>query len=135
MKKNILITVLLLLCACAPAAGRPTILYQASKPQIIDVIVDVSTSIQPGNGHNFFKVTGITESSITLVATQTGGAVAANFFFGVRQTDITMIWTVVERANGATAVAVSTQGLASSDKLENQFFARLDGKFSRLPAP
>lgn len=128
-----------LLGACAPRAGRPAILYQATPSQISSVIVATAQSETCGFGFNYYTLTGITDLSVSLKSTPTTGAAILNALGGVRSQECIMVWSMVARSSGVTAVAVNSS-LSSGQyqdfsTQENKFFAALDQQFQRVVSP
>ncbi len=128
MKKMPLVIALALI-SCAPAAPRTAALYKATKAQVVDVITAVAPTVQITNAYNYWAITGITESAVSLEATPTGvGTLVGN-------TRNTIVWTTASRGENATLVAASVNPPNAYDVATKPFFDALNAKFERLTTP
>jgi hypothetical protein len=123
---SILLASALLLVACAPAAGRATVEYQAQAQDVISAVAEIGITLQPGSAFNFFSINSIGERFITLQATTTGGF---SFFFG--GTSVTLNFSAIQNGEYVTLAAGGTGGSASNDAID-QIIAQLDLRFTRV---
>jgi len=126
-----LLLLLVILAACAPAAGRPAIPYRATSSEIIGAIAQFGPQIQPGRSYNYFSIETISNDAVTLYAEETTanriiGAIAGTASSTVRVTVTTF------QAPGSTSVAISTSP-AGNDDLYELFVRELDRRFERAP--
>jgi IMP dehydrogenase/GMP reductase len=129
--KRLLFTLSLLglfLAACAPTAGRPVLIYTAQKQALIDSILETATKTQPTFRYDFWSVTGISESSVSLRSN------IIPIYSAIPNTvpAPTMVWTFVAR-DGGIGVAVNTMGgNTQPSQLEAPFFTALDAKYRKF---
>jgi len=118
----------LLLSACAPAAGRSTVQYQAVAEDIISAIAEIGISIQPGASYNFFSINAIGERFITLQANTTSGF---SFFFGGGA--IVLNFSAVQNGDIVT-LAAGNQGTSSgaANDAITQIIDQLNIRFTRV---
>jgi hypothetical protein len=132
MKRIVSLTVIsvalvLLFTACAPAAGRAIIQYQASAEDIIGAVAEIGVTLQPDPGYNFFSINAIGERFITLQANTTTGI---SILFG--GSNLVLNFSAVQNGD-IVSLAASGQGNGglvndSIDKITQQ----LDVRFTRV---
>jgi hypothetical protein len=127
MKANILVYVLMcliiLLGACAPAAGRSVIKYKATATELIDAIAEFSVTQRPSDAFNFYSVNTINEKFISLKAATTGGV---SFWFGASA--VVLNFTALEK-DGVTSLAANAEG--AGQEVLDPFIFQLDNIFER----
>jgi hypothetical protein len=118
----------LLLAACAPTAGRPVLIYTAQKQALINSILETATKTQPTFRYDFWSVTGISESSVSLRSN------IIPIYSAIPNTvpAPTMIWTFVARDGGVGVAVNTTGGNAQASQLEEPFFTALDAKYRKF---
>lgn len=114
----------LLIAACAPAAGRSVIRYNAPAEEIVATIAGIAPNLRPSSSYNYYSIVAISERSITLQADTTGGV---SFFFGGGTVRVT--FTAAE-VGGVTNLAVSTEG--GGDDTISAIIQQLDAEFTRV---
>jgi hypothetical protein len=118
----------LFLAACAPAAGRPVLIYNASKQALIDSILETAAKTQPTFRYDFWSVAGISENSVSLRS----NIIPIYSAFPNTVQAPTMVWTFVAR-DGGIGVAVNATGSdAQPSQLEQPFFSVLDAQFRKV---
>lgn len=132
MKKLVSISILmviigLLFAACAPAAGRSTVQYQAMSQDIINAVAEIGITMQPNSSFNFFSINGISDRFITLQADSTG---AVSFFFG--NASVVLNFSALQNGDIVT-LAASGQGNGTvvNDSID-RIIQQLDARFSRV---
>jgi hypothetical protein len=133
------IALILVLAACAPAAGRPAIAYRAAAPDIITAISQFGMQIQPGGAYNFLSVETIGDRFITLTAAETTGS---QFLDALATSDpstttIRVTVTVASAKGGVSQVAVSSlpSGNSIANSTADRVIAELDQRFERAIQP
>lgn len=119
---------LLVLAACAPAAGRPVLAYHAQAEDVISEIAAIGVEMQPGSAYDFYSITAIGDRFVTLQANTTAGF---SLFFGGSRTALTFSAT---QSGDVTRLAVSSQGnrQAGNDSID-EIIQQLDARFDRGP--
>jgi hypothetical protein len=124
MKRSlVLVALLLLLAACAPAAQTSFPRYDASTGAIMQKIVAVATAIKPDAFHQPFKVKSRSDLKITLVANDISGNIAF-----MASPPNTVSFELQPRSNGVIVIA---SGSGASDAV-TQVYAALDKAFVRV---
>lgn len=114
----------LLLAACAPAAGRATVQFNGKAEDIIGAVAEIGITLQPGSAYNFYSINTIGERFITLQATTTGGI---SFFLG--GSSITLNFSAIQNGDVVT-LAASGEGSAANDSIA-QIIEQLSIRFDR----
>ena len=130
----LLIAVICVLSACAPAAGRPAIAYSAKPADVIAAVSQFGPQIQPGGAFNFLGIETINDRYITLIASQTTGMQILSAMGGTNPyTGARATVTVAPAQKGVTQVAVSVTGTGGSgdNQVADRIIAELDGRFNR----
>lgn len=137
VKTLLAISLLSILAACAPAAGRPAIVYNAAAADVISAVAQFGPQIQPGGAYNYLGIETIGDRFITLVAGETTGfqvlsALAGNVSSGIRVTV-----TVAPVGEAVTQVAISAlpAGNSISNSTADRVIAELDQRFKRAGQP
>lgn len=133
-------TVLLLsvLAACAPAAGRPAIVYSAATPDVISAISQFGPQIQPGGAFNYMSIETIGDRYITLSAAQTTGFQVLGALAGSdASTTIRVTVTVAPVGQDVAQVAISSlpAGNSIANSTADRVIAELDKRFKRAGQP
>jgi hypothetical protein len=118
--------------ACAPAAGRPTVPYLAVPQEIISAVAQFGPQMEPPAGYNFFSIETIGDGYITLRADVTTGVAILGAFGGTSSPPARITVTTLEQAD-VTNVAVSILPASSGD-LYDKLIRELDVRFRRAPA-
>lgn len=134
MKKIALLTAVAIgLASCAPTQGAKPNLYKGSSSEILATIAQVAPSVQPTKLSNFFSVTAVTPTYVTLSAQPVVGFQVLNALAGNSTTSgtVTVTFTALEN-QGITSVSSS---MSDSRNIEfvNRVYAELDKKFARIP--
>lgn len=120
-----LVTIALLVAACAPAAGRATVQFEGNAEDIIGAIAEIGISLQPGSAYNYYSINSIGDRFITLQASTTGGV---SFFLG--GSSVTLNFSAIQNGANVTLAASGT-GAAADDSI-NQIVEQLTIRFSRI---
>ena len=112
--------------ACAPAAGRATLQYEAQAEDIIGAIAEIGITIQPSSAYNFFSINTIGDRFITLQATTTGGV---SFFFGGGS--VTLNFSAIQNGETLTLAASGQGGSLVNDAID-MITGQLDIRFTRV---
>lgn len=114
----------LLLAACAPAAGRATVQFNGQAEDVIGAIAEIGITLQPSSAYNFYSINTIGERFITLQATTTGGV---SFFLG--GSSITLNFSAIQNGDVVT-LAASGQGSVADESI-SQIVEQLSIRFDR----
>lgn len=136
MKKVFLLTaVALSLASCTPRQGAKPIVYQGKSAEILATIAQIAPSVQPTRISNYFSVTGITPTFVSLSAQPVTGFQILNVLGGnsANSGTITVTFTALENG-GSTSVTSSTSDNGATDFI-NRIYIELDKKFNRISAP
>ncbi|MDF1521231.1 MAG: hypothetical protein P1P87_00245 [Trueperaceae bacterium] len=122
-------TISLVVAACAPAAGRGIVAYEAAPDELIGEIAAFGVSLRPpGSAYNFYSITSIGDRFVTLQAETTAGF---TFFVGGGRVSLTFSATV---ADGVTRLASSAAGdRGAGNESIDEIIRHLDAKFRRVP--
>lgn len=134
----LLLVSLCVLAACAPAAGRPAIVYNAATPDVISAISQFGPQIQPGGAFNFLSIETIGDRFITLSAAQTTGFQVLGALAGSGGgTTIRVTVTVAPVNQGVAQVAVSAlpAGNNIANSTADRIINELDMRFRRVGQP
>jgi hypothetical protein len=129
---------LVFLFACAPAAGRPAIVYRAATPDVISAISQFGPQIQPGGAFNFLSIETIGDRFITLTAAQTTGFQVLGALAGnASSATIRVTVTVAPVEGDVSQVAVSSlpAGNSIANSTADKVIAELDQRFKRAGQP
>lgn len=120
-----LLALSLLVAACAPAAGRATVQFEAKAEDMVGAIAEIGITLQPGSAYNYYSINTIGERFITLQATTTGGV---SFFLG--GSAVTLNFSAIQNGDLVTLAASGT-GSAANDSI-NQIVEQLSIRFDRV---
>lgn len=132
------LSVLCVLTACAPAAGRPAIVYSAATPDVISAVSQFGPQIQPGGAFNFLSIETIGDRFITLSAAQTTGFQVLGALAGsYADTTIRVTVTVAPVNQEVAQVAISAlpAGNSIANSTADRLINELDMRFKRLGQP
>lgn len=138
LRAALLLTFLVFLFACAPAAGRPVIVYQAATPDVISAISQFGPQIQPNRAFNFLSIETIGDRFITLTAAQTTGFQVLGALGGnASSMTVRVTVTVAPVGGGVSQVAVSAlpAGNGVANNTADKVIAELDQRFRRAGQP
>ncbi|MBX3144618.1 MAG: hypothetical protein KF813_12735 [Trueperaceae bacterium] len=123
------LALLLLVAACAPAAGRQGLYYQADTREIIALIARFGPQIEPPSGYNYFSVESISETTIQLRADPLIGFSVVGFVTGIATDPARISVTSFQQADHAlVAIGVSPGTLPD---VYDALVAILDSRFRR----
>jgi len=122
---------LIVLAACAPAAGRPAIPYRATSSEIIGAVAQFGPEIQPGRSYNYFGIETISNNAVTLYADETTATRIIGAIAGSTRSTVRVTVTTFE-GPGSTSVAISTTP-PGDEELYELFVRELDRRFERAP--
>jgi len=123
----LLVSSTLLFSACAPAAGRASVQYQAPSQEVIGAIAEIAVNMVPLSGYNYFSINSINDRFVTLQSDRTGGA---SFLFGAKS--LTLSFTALQNGDVTTLAA---NGDGSSDLVKatiKKITSELDARFTRV---
>ena len=116
--------VVVLVAACAPAAGRPTYLFRNSRKQVIETVVAVAPTVKPPDGYNYFGIDKIGDTYVSLVATPTTGLAVLGALGGTREVEYRVtVTTLKSEASGTTRVAFSAVPYAANSFVDHLIVA------------
>lgn len=123
------VAVLLLVAACAPAAGRQGLYYQADTREIIAMIARFGPQIEPPTGYNYFSVEAVSETTITLRADPLVGLSVVGFVTGLGAEPARISVTSFQQTDHAlVAIGISPTSLPD---VYDALVALLDSRFRR----
>lgn len=136
MKKILFLALTLLFAACAPTQGVKPTVYKAKSADILAYIGQVAPTVQPTVLNNYFSVTGITPTVVTLKSPPTTGVAIANVLAKVdeNQGAITVTFTALE-SNGVTSVTHFIEPRDETPDYVSKIYALLDARFPRVSSP
>jgi len=124
-----LLLIAVLVAACAPAAGRTSIAYQATQEDVVAVIAQFGPQIEPPAGYNFFSIETISQNSVTLYADLVAANAVVRVLTGMPGQPAKASITTFERQGATTvAVSVSPSGLT---EVYDSIIMLLDSRFRR----
>lgn len=132
------LALIFLVAACAPAVGRPAIVYSAAAPDVISAISQFGPQIQPGGAFNYLSIETIGDRYITLAASQTTGSQVLSALAGsAASTTIRVTITVAPVNDQVTQVAVSAlpAGNSIANRSADRIVSELDQRFKRAGQP
>ena len=114
------------LAACAPAQTRPPVQYTVTRAEAIGAIVQIGANMRPTPDYSTFVPVSSSETGVTIRSTS-------------GSSEIVMEWSVNERSPGRSDIGVRTTlrnlNTFDSGALETAFYAEIDQRFQRVPAP
>lgn len=122
--------IMVVVTACAPAAGRQAIPYLADQEDIIGTVIQLGSTLRPGDSHNYFSIESVGPGHVVLFSEPTGGTVFLGALFGVYAPSIRLSVTAFQQDN-VSFVAVSVP--SGSERLYELVINALDTKFRRAP--
>lgn len=115
---------LVIVAACAPAAGRPATFLEAPVEDVIAEIASYGITLQPNENMDFYSIESIGDRHITLYSSTTTGFA---LFFGAAETRLNFSAT---SSDGGTLLAASGRGNSSQSDLD-QILAHLQALYNR----
>lgn len=120
---------LVVLAACAPAAGTSTLTYQAEPRDVVSAIVRRAPSLAPPEGYNHFSIETISETSVTLRADPVTGLSVVGFVTGI-PTDAARV-TITTFDDGAQTIVAISVVPGRLEGVYESMVAILDDEFGR----
>ncbi len=123
------VALLLLVAACAPAAGRQGLYYQADTREIIALIARFGPQIEPPSGYNYFSVESVSETTISLRADPLVGFTVVGLVTGIATEPARISVTSFQQSDHAlVAIGISPSTLPD---VYDALVAILDSRFRR----
>lgn len=124
--------VCLVIAACAPAAGRATLTYQAEPRDIVSAIVRRAPTMTPPDGYNHFSIETISDTGVTLRADPLTVVGVVGFVTGVpTETARVTVTTFDDGTDTVVAISVVPGRL---EGVYDAIVAMLDDAFGRTLA-